>query len=351
MKGVLRRKMASSVMATCFRSSSLYNLNGFKTSKVPIKSRFCKPLSANKKVNAGHASNFEFQEYMAAKIKKVNKALDEAVPLHHPTKLSEAMRYSLLSKGKRVCPLLCIASCELVGGEESIAVPVACATEMLVTVSMIQDDLPCMDNDEIRRGIPTTHKVFGEDTTILCGNSLICLAFQHIADKTDQSVPPKRVLRAISELGLAEGSKGLSGGQFLDLNSEGKMVTLSELECIHTHKTAKLVEATAVCGAIIGGGSEKEVERLRNYGGCIGLIHQVVDDILGVTKSTEELGKTAGKDLISDKATYPKLMGVDGAKKFATELLDKALAELSYFDAKKAAPLYHLAKYFVDRQK
>ncbi|XP_028769872.1 geranylgeranyl pyrophosphate synthase, chloroplastic/chromoplastic-like [Neltuma alba] len=146
---------------------------------------------------------------------------------------------------------------------------------------MIQDDLPCMDNDEIRRGMPANHKVFGEDTSILCGDSLICLAFQHIADKTTAEVPPRRVLQAISELGSAAGSKGLSGGQFLDLNSEGKMVTLSELEYIHTHKTAKLVEATAVCGSIMGGGNETEVERLRNYGRCVGLTYQVVDDILG----------------------------------------------------------------------
>lgn len=287
---------------------------------------------------------------MAAKAKRVNKALDEAVPLHHPTKLTEAMRYSLLSEGKRVCPVLCIASCELVGGEESSAMPVACAIEMIKTVSLIQDDLPCMDDDETRRGMPANHKVFGEDTAILCGDSLICLAFQHIADKTT-NVSPRRMLQAISELGSASGSKGLSGGQFLDLNSEGKMVTLSELEYIHTHKTAKLVEASAVCGAIMGGGSENEVERLRKYGRFIGLMYQVVDDILGVTKSSEELGKTAGKDLLCDKATYPKLIGVDGAKKFASELLDKALVELSYFDAEKAAPLYHLANYFANRQK
>lgn len=196
---------------------------------------------------------------MATKAKTVITALDEAVPLQHPIKLSEAMRYSLLSQGKRVCPILCIASCELVGGEESSVIPMACGVEMIKTVSLIQDDLPCMDNDETRRGRPTNHKVFGEATAILAGDSLLSLAYQHKAAKTT-NISPERVLQAITELGSASGLKGLSGGQFLDLNSEGKMVSLSDLEYIHTHKTAKFMEASA---CLWGNNRRRECQRGR----------------------------------------------------------------------------------------
>lgn len=334
-----QESMALSAITTrYFRSSSPYKiLHEF--------SRINKSLH-----NQPSLPSLQFQEYMATKLKRVTKALDEAVPLHHPMKLSEAMRYSLFPGGKRVCPILCLASCEAVGGEDSLAIPMACALEMIVNVSLIQDDLPCMDNEEIRRGKPTTHKVFGEAAAILAGDSLISLAYQLIAANT-KCVSPKRVLQAIAELGAASGSKGISGGQFLDLESEGKTVSLSELEYIHTHKTGKLVEASTVCGGIMGGGSEDEIERLRKYGRYVGLMYQVMDDILGVTKSSEELGKTSGKDLESDKATYPKLMGVDGAKKFASELTEKAMMELSCFDATMAAPLYHFTHYLANRQK
>lgn len=151
-------------------------------------------------------------------------------------------------------------------------------------------------------------------------------------------------------MGSAVGSAGLVAGQIVDIASEGKQIDLSQLEYIHIHKTSKLLEAAVVCGAIVGGGSEIQVERLRKYARCIGLLFQVVDDILDVTKSSEELGKTAGKDLASDKATYPKLMGLDKAIKFADELMTKAMEELEYFDAAKAAPLYHLANYIAYRQ-
>ncbi|KAL5745176.1 hypothetical protein ACOSP7_026322 [Xanthoceras sorbifolium] len=292
---------------------------------------------------------FEFKEYMLMKAKQVNEALEEAVPLRNPIKIHEAMRYSLLAGGKRVRPVLCIASCELVGGEESLAMPTACALEMIHTMSLIHDDLPCMDDDDLRRGKPTNHKVFGEDTAILAGDALLSLAFEHVAAKT-MNVAADRVLRAIAELGSAVGSEGLVAGQIVDLTSEGKDVSLSDLEYIHVHKTAKLLEAAVVCGAIMGGGDVSEIEKVRKYARCIGLLFQVVDDILDVTKSSKELGKTAGKDLVSDKATYPKLMGLENAKKFAGELVDQAILELAYFDAQKAAPLYHLAGYIASRQ-
>ncbi|TMW83364.1 hypothetical protein EJD97_001923 [Solanum chilense] len=292
---------------------------------------------------------FEFQEYMVTKVIKVNKALDEAVPMQEPIKVHEAMRYSLLAGGKRVRPILCMASCEVVGGDESLAIPAACAVEMIHTMSLVHDDLPCMDNDDLRRGKPTNHKVFGENTAVLAGDALLSLAFEHVATKT-QNVAPQRVVQAIGELGSAVGSEGLVAGQIVDLESEGKQVSLTELEYIHHHKTAKLLEAAVVCGAIMGGGNEVDVERMRSYARCIGLLFQVVDDILDVTKSSDELGKTAGKDLITDKATYPKLMGLEKARQYAGELMAKAMNELSYFDSAKAAPLYHIASYIANRQ-
>lgn len=292
---------------------------------------------------------FQFREFLSAKAKRVDQALDEAVPLQHPVKIHDAMRYSLLAGGKRVRPILCIAACELVGGDESMAMPVACALEMIHTMSLIHDDLPCMDNDDLRRGKPTSHKVFGEEIAVLAGDALLSLAFEHIAAKT-RNISLDRVVRAIAELGSAVGSAGLVAGQVVDIDSEGKQVSLSELEYIHLHKTAKLLEASVVCGAIVGGGSMIEIEKVRKYARCTGLLFQVVDDILDVTKSSQELGKTAGKDLVTDKATYPKLMGIDNAKKFANELLVQAIQELDSFDAAKAAPLFHLANYVASRQ-
>ncbi|KAL1566781.1 geranylgeranyl pyrophosphate synthase, chloroplastic-like [Salvia divinorum] len=293
--------------------------------------------------------NFKFEEYMKSKAKKVNKALDDAVPLQNPLKIHEAMRYSLLAGGKRVRPVLCLASCELVGGKEEAAVPMACAMEMIHTMSLIHDDLPCMDDDDLRRGRPTSHKAFGEETAVLAGDALLSLAFEHVAAKT-RNVDHERVLHAIAELGAAVGSEGLVAGQIVDLCSEGKKVSLDELEYIHVHKTSKLLEAAVVCGAIVGGGVGTEVEALRRYARCVGLLFQVVDDILDVTKSSAELGKTAGKDLATDKATYPRLMGLAKAKDFAGELAEKAVQELAFFDPLRAAPLHHLAQYIASRQ-
>ncbi|XP_008785818.2 geranylgeranyl pyrophosphate synthase 7, chloroplastic-like [Phoenix dactylifera] len=292
---------------------------------------------------------FNLNEYMIAKARRVNEALDQAVSLRHPVKIHESMRYSLLAGGKRVRPVLALASCELVGGDEAAAMPVACATEMIHTMSLIHDDLPCMDNDDLRRGQPTNHRAFGEDTAILAGDALLSLAFEHVAVRT-AGVAAERVVRALAELGSAVGSDGLVAGQIVDIASEGQAVDLNDLEYIHIHKTARLLEAAAVCGAIVGGGEDGEVERVRRYARCVGLLFQVVDDILDVTKTSDELGKTAGKDLASDKATYPKLMGLDKARELARTLVLKAEEELSGFDGARAAPLHHLAHYIAYRQ-
>ncbi|CAN8229111.1 unnamed protein product [Cochlearia groenlandica] len=296
---------------------------------------------------------FDFMTYIISKAESVNRALDSAVPLREPVKIHEAMRYSLLAGGKRVRPVLCIAACELVGGNESIAMPAACAVEMIHTMSLIHDDLPCMDNDDLRRGKPTNHKVFGEDVAVLAGDTLLSFAFEHLASATSPHVSPTRVVRAVGELAKAIGTEGLVGGQVVDISSEGinlNDVGLEHLEYIHLHKTAALLEAAAVLGGIVGGGSDDEIEKLRKFARSIGLLFQVVDDILDVTKSSQELGKTAGKDLIADKFTYPKIMGLDKSREFADKLNTDASQQLLGFDSHKVAPLLALANYIAYRQ-
>ncbi|XP_010548367.1 PREDICTED: heterodimeric geranylgeranyl pyrophosphate synthase large subunit 1, chloroplastic-like [Tarenaya hassleriana] len=295
---------------------------------------------------------FDFKSYMIGKAESVNRALDLAVPLREPTKIHEAMRYSLLAGGKRVRPALCLAAAELVGGEESAAMPAACAVEMIHTMSLIHDDLPCMDNDDLRRGKPTNHKVFGEDVAVLAGDALLAFAFEHMA-ATTEGVSPARMVRAVGELARSIGAEGLVAGQVVDISSEGLKqddVGLELLEFIHVHKTAALLEASVVLGAIMGGGSDEEIEKLRKFARCIGLLFQVVDDILDVTKSSLELGKTAGKDLIADKLTYPKLIGLEKSKEFAEKLNREAQEQLQGFHSDKVAPLVALANYIANRQ-
>lgn len=293
---------------------------------------------------------FDLKHYMVTKAGVINEALDRCVTLRYPEKLHEAMRYSLLAGGKRVRPILCLAAFELVGGFGDAAMPAACAVEIIHTMSLIHDDLPCMDNDDLRRGKPTNHKVFGEDIAVLAGDALLAFAFEYIASST-KGVEAGKVLRVISELGKAIGSEGLVAGQVLDISNGGVSdAGLDLLEFIHLHKTAALLEVSVVNGAILGGGSEEQIERLRTFARCIGLLFQVVDDILDVTKSSQELGKTAGKDLVADKVTYPKLLGLEKSREFAEELNRQAKDQLSVFDANKAAPLICLADYIAHRQ-
>ncbi|KAL0283813.1 UNVERIFIED_CONTAM: Geranylgeranyl pyrophosphate synthase, chloroplastic [Sesamum angustifolium] len=237
------------------------------------------------------------------------------------------------------------SACEVVGGNQSAAVPAACAVEMIHTMSLIHDDLPCMDNDDLRRGKPTNHKVFGEDVAVLAGenrDSLLAFAFEFIATATI-GVAPKRVLAAVGELAKAIGTEGLVAGQVVDLSCTGNNanVGLDTLEFIHIHKTASLLEASVVLGAILGGGSDEQVEKLRTFARKIGLLFQVVDDILDVTKSSEELGKTAGKDLAADKTTYPKLLGLEKAREFAEKLNEEAKEQLADFDGARPHRWWH----------
>ncbi|XP_047939903.1 geranylgeranyl pyrophosphate synthase, chloroplastic-like [Salvia hispanica] len=292
---------------------------------------------------------FDFTRYMEEKAARVERALEASVPLREPRLVHEAMRYSLLAGGKRVRPILCIAACELVGGPERAAMPSACAVEMVHTMSLMHDDLPCMDGDDLRRGRPSSHRAFSESVAVLAGDALLSLSFEHVASAT-LGVSPDRVVRAIAELGRSIGSEGLVGGQVADISSEGVSgVGPERLEYIHVHKTAALLEAAAVMGAIVGGAGDEAVERLRRFARRVGLLFQVVDDILDVTRSSEELGKTAGKDVAADKATYPKLLGLEKSMELAEELKREAYAQMAWFDEDKAAPLIALANYIAYR--
>ncbi|NP_001183944.1 Geranylgeranyl pyrophosphate synthase, chloroplastic [Zea mays] len=304
-------------------------------------------------------TEFNFKAYMEERAVAVNRALDAAIPAGGlPAALHDAMRYALLAGGKRVRPALCLAACAVVGGPESWAMPAAAAVEMVHTMSLVHDDLPCMDDDDLRRGKPTCHVVYGEPIAVLAGDALLSLSFHHMASvgsyppAVDPEKHPARVVRAIGELARCIGSEGLVAGQVVDLEMTGtsQTVPLELLEYIHLHKTAALLEASVVIGAIIGGGTDEQIEALRKYARSIGLLFQVVDDILDVTKSSEELGKTAGKDLASDKTTYPKLLGLAKSREFAEKLVSDATEQLACFDEEKAAPLLHLANYIAHRQ-
>ncbi|XP_019156231.1 PREDICTED: geranylgeranyl pyrophosphate synthase, chloroplastic-like [Ipomoea nil] len=317
-------------------------ISGFSVSAVLVKPEEGVRVSVDR--------SFDFVAYMEEKACMVNKALDEAVSVKNPPTIHEAMRYSLLAGGKRVRPMLCIAACELVGGKQSDAMAAACAVEMIHTMSLIHDDLPCMDNDDMRRGKPTNHTVFGENVAVLAGDALLSYAFEFLSTAT-AGPAPSRILSAVGELAKSIGTEGLVAGQVVDLECTGKPnVGLDELEFIHIHKTAALLESSVVLGAILGGGTHEEVEKLRKFARCIGLLFQVVDDILDVTKSSEELGKTAGKDLVTDKMTYPKLLGLEKAREFAEKLNGEAKEQLVEFDQKKAAPLIAFADYIAYRQ-
>jgi geranylgeranyl diphosphate synthase, type II len=293
---------------------------------------------------------FDLNNYLKQQQTLVEKALDQSIAIAKPEKIYEAMRYSLLAGGKRLRPILCLATCELTGGTVEMAMPTACALEMIHTMSLIHDDLPAMDNDDYRRGKLTNHKVYGDDIAILAGDGLLAYAFEYVATQT-KNVAAERIIQVVACLGRTVGAAGLVGGQVLDLESEGKTdITAETLSFIHTHKTGALLEASVVSGAILAGASKADVTRLSNYAQNIGLAFQIIDDILDITATDEQLGKTAGKDLQAQKATYPSLWGLEKSQAKAQELVDSAIAQLSTYDA-KAEPLRAVANFIVTRDR
>lgn len=299
--------------------------------------------------NSPQDAHFDLSAYLAERKAFVEAALDRSLPVTYPERIYEAMRYSLLAGGKRLRPILCLATCQMMGGTQEMALPTACALEMVHTMSLIHDDLPAMDNDDYRRGKLTNHKVYGDDVAILAGDGLLAYAFEYIAVET-QDVPAPRLLQVVARLGRAVGAAGLVGGQVVDLESEGKPdISIETLNFIHTHKTAALLEASVVCGGVLAGASEGDVERLSRYAHHIGLAFQIVDDILDVTASSDVLGKTAGKDALAQKATYPSLWGLEESKRQAEQAITAAKSELEPF-AEAARPLVEIAEFIVRRQ-
>ncbi len=294
-------------------------------------------------------SSFDFSSYLNKHRKSVEEALDASLGPERPEQLREAMRYSLLAGGKRLRPILCLAACEFVEGDPNLALPTAVALEMIHTMSLIHDDLPAMDDDDLRRGRPTNHKVYGEAVAILAGDALLTRAFEMVALRSP-GVPVERLLKVVGELSLLAGAPGLVGGQVVDLECEGKEVDLETLEFIHLHKTGALLKACVISGALIGGASEEVLAALCTYARGIGLAFQIIDDVLDVTASSDVLGKTAGKDLVADKTTYPKLLGLDESRRRANDLVREAKAALEPWK-KNSAPLLALADYITNRDR
>jgi len=294
------------------------------------------------------AQGFSLEQYLKEKKVLVEAALDQSVAIAEPVTIYEAMRYSLLAGGKRLRPVLCLAACEMLGGTPEMAMNTACALEMIHTMSLIHDDLPAMDNDDLRRGKPTNHKVYGEDIAILAGDGLLSYSFEYVA--RTPNVPADRLLQVVIRLGQAVGAEGLVGGQVVDLQSEGKTdVSVETLNFIHTHKTGALLEVCVTSGAILAGAQPAEIEKLSKYAQNIGLAFQIVDDILDITATQEELGKTAGKDLDAQKVTYPSLWGLEKSRLEARKLVDEAIASLEIY-GEGANPLKALAEYIVNRK-
>jgi geranylgeranyl diphosphate synthase type II len=297
---------------------------------------------------------FDFPAYLEAARLRVEAALAASLGPERPESLRESMRYSLLAGGKRLRPILCLAACELAGADSELAMPTGVALEMIHTMSLIHDDLPAMDNDDLRRGRPTNHKVYGEANAILAGDALLTRAFEMVALRSP-GVPADRLLAVVGELSLAAGAPGLVGGQVVDLECEGKDVDLDTLEYIHLHKTGALLRACVVTGALVGGASAELQAALVSYARGIGLAFQIIDDILDVTASSEVLGKTAGKDLTADKTTYPKLLGLEQSRQRAAHLVAEAKQALAPWgdgtDGGKVGPLLALAEYITSRDR
>ena len=308
-------------------------------------------VQANKKLTESETPTiFDLNGYLKQQKALVDQALEQSIEITRPEKIYEAMRYSLLAGGKRLRPILCLATCDLTGGTSEIAMPTACALEMIHTMSLIHDDLPAMDNDDFRRGKPTNHKVFGEDIAILAGDGLLAYAFEYVATQT-KNVAPENIIKVVARLGRTVGAAGLVGGQVLDLESEGKSdITAETLSFIHSHKTGALLEASVVSGAVLADAAETDINRLSQYAQNIGLAFQIIDDILDITATDEQLGKTAGKDLQAKKATYPSLWGLEKSQLKAQELVDSAIAQLDVYGA-KAEPLRAVANYIVTRDR
>jgi len=297
-------------------------------------------------------SSFDLKAYLASKRKKINEALENILdPATNSSRIVAAMRYSLTAGGKRVRPILCIAGAEAVDGMTEEVMRAACALEMIHTYSLIHDDLPAMDNDELRRGQPTCHIAFDEATAILAGDGLLTLAFQILSSNNFTNERQALIwLKVLHRIALAAGYEGMIEGQMRDMASEGTRLELYALEAMHALKTGALIEASVYSGAVLGGGSTAQIEQLGIYAQNIGLAFQVADDILNVEGDPAVMGKDVGTDQFRAKNTYPALIGIDKSKNLAQKLVNNALQALDSFD-NKADPLRYIANYVITRQR
>jgi geranylgeranyl diphosphate synthase type II len=293
--------------------------------------------------------NGDFEDYLKAKVSLVDAALDDWLPSpgEAPGSIHEAMRYTVFAGGKRLRPVLCIAAAEACGGNAASALRAACAVELMHTYSLVHDDLPCMDDDDLRRGRPTCHKVYGEGMAVLCGDALLTESFALLA----KSSPMGRhtVGDMVSELALAGGSQKLIGGQVLDLEGEGQQLDKQQLLAIHEAKTAALLVTSLRLGGMAANASPSQLKALSDFGESLGLAFQVIDDILDVTQTTKSLGKTAGKDVAANKSTYPSVWGLDESRKEAERLTQVALDALEIF-ADRGARLREIAEWMLARE-
>ncbi|HEV2456233.1 MAG TPA: farnesyl diphosphate synthase [Verrucomicrobiae bacterium] len=293
---------------------------------------------------------FDLQDFLLTRTETVNRALDRLLPAEktRPATIHQAMRYSIFAGGKRMRPALCLAAAQACGGSEKEAVPLACAVECVHTYSLIHDDLPAMDNDDFRRGKPTNHKVFGEGIAVLAGDALLTQAFEIAAES--KATPRYSRDKMVLELARASGSLQLIAGQVADLEAEGKKISEAELKFIHERKTSALLCCSVRLGGMSANCTPAELTALTSFGYHVGLAFQVIDDILDVTQTSEQLGKTAGKDVAVQKATYPAIVGLEKSRQIAVKLTDKAFSALKKFKG-RAVALEALAQFLLQRDK
>jgi geranylgeranyl diphosphate synthase type II len=292
----------------------------------------------------------QIDAFLAQSTAEVNAALSRFLPKgsKKPSTIHTAMRYSLFAGGKRLRPALCLAANEACGGDRTEAMPLACAVECIHTYSLIHDDLPAMDDDDFRRGKPTNHKVYGEGIAVLAGDALLTQAFEVLAQAKGWPRYGHRTL--VLELAKASGSLQLIAGQVADLEGEGKKTSEQQLKYIHERKTSALLCCSARLGGMSANCTSRQLEALTQFGYYVGLAFQVIDDILDITQTTEQLGKTAGKDVAAQKATYPAIVGLDRSKQIAKNLTTKAFNSLKPFGT-RAGALAALADYLLNRSK
>ena len=293
---------------------------------------------------------FDLQKFLASRTNAVNQSLDKFLPGEKtkPATIHKAMRYSLFAGGKRMRPAVLLAAAQACDGKEADAMPLACAVECIHTYSLIHDDLPAMDNDDFRRGKPTNHKVFGEGIAVLAGDALLTQAFEIAAQcKNFPRYPHDKI---ILELAKASGSLQLVAGQVADLEGEGKKLSVAELRYIHERKTSALLCCSARLGGMSANCAPAQLAALTDFGYHVGLAFQVIDDILDVTQTSEQLGKTAGKDVAVQKATYPAIVGLEKSRKIAAQLTDRAFAALDTFKG-RAVALEALAEFLLKRDR